>query len=149
VVNDPSELLIFATPALASAAVAGTAWWTRSVAVRVGRTVAASAARAAVQRWIPVALVVLISVTIGVLAYLGRALEVSSDRALHGAVIAALATAMALGIYWALGIVARRAATVVGLWALSLVPLYLFGFFAWIAVARYTQCGPQAYECPV
>lgn len=87
--------------------------------------------------------------TVGVLAYLGRALEVSSGQALHGAVIAMLATAVALGMYWALGIAARRVATVVGLWALSLVPLYYFAFFAWIALARYTQCGPQAYECPV
>ena len=148
-VNDPSELLIFATPALASAAVAGTAWWTRSVAVRVGRTVAASAARAAVQRWIPVALVVLISVTIGVLAYFGRALDVSSGQALHGAVIALLASALALAGYWVLGIVARHLVIVFGVWALSLVPLYSDAFFAWIVVAGYTQCGPQAYECPL
>lgn len=150
-VNNASEILIFATPVVASAAVTGAAWWTQPgrAALRAGRAAAISAGRAAAPRWIPVALAALISVTVGVLAYLGRTLEVSSDRALHGAVIATLATAVALGIYWALGIVARRVATVVGLWALSLVPLYYFAFFAWIAVAGYTQCGPQAYECPV
>jgi hypothetical protein len=150
-VNNATEILIFATPAVASAAVTGAAWWTKHgrATLRAGRAAAISVGRAAAQRWIPAALAALSSVTVGVLAYLGRALEVSSGQALHGAVIATLATAVALGLYWALGIVARRVATVVGLWALSLVPLYSYAFFAWIAVAGYTQCGPQAYECPL
>lgn len=150
-VNNATEILIFATPVVASASVAGAAWWTRHgrAALHTGRAAAISVGRAAVERWILLALAALISITVGLLAYLGRALEVSSGQALHGAVIATLATAAALGMYWALGIVARRLATVVGLWALSILPLYYYAFFAWIAVARYTQCGPQAYECPV
>jgi hypothetical protein len=149
--NTPIELLIFATPALASAAVAGAAWWTEPgrAALRAGRAAAISVGRAAVQRWIPVAMVALISVTIGVLAYVGHALEVSSAQALHGAVIALLASALALGMYWGLGIVVRHLVTLGGLWVVSLLPLYFYAFFAWILVAGYTQCGPQAYECPL
>lgn len=146
-----TQLLTFATPPLASAAIAGSAWWYEPgrAALRAGGAAAISIGRAAVQRWIPVTVAALISVAIGALVYVGRALEVSNAQALHGAVIAALASALALGVYWVLGIVVRRLVTLGGLWALSLLPLYFYGFFAWIFVARYTQCPPNAYECPV
>jgi hypothetical protein len=150
-VNNGIEVLILGTPALASAAVAGAAWWTKPgrAALRAGRAAAISVVRAAVQQWIPVVLAGLISVAIGVLVYIGHALDVSSNQALHGAVIALLASALALGIYWALGRFVRQRAMLVVVWVASLVPLYYYAFFAWIAVAAYTQCGPQAYECPV
>lgn len=146
-----NNMLIYAAPALASAAVAGLAWRTKPgrAALHAGRAAAISVGRAAVQRWIPVALAALISTTIGVLVYLGHALDVSSGQALHGAVIAVVASILALAGYWALGIVARHFVTVFGVWALSLMPLYYYAFLAWIAVAGYTQCGPQAYECPI
>ena len=150
-VNTVGQVLIFATPALASAAVAGAAWRMERgrAAIRAGRVAAISVARAAVRRWIPVALAALISVTIGVLAYLGHAVDVTSGRALHGALLALLASAIALGVYWVLGIVVRRLVTLGGLWALSLMPLYSYALVAWLVVAGYTQCGPQAYECPL
>ncbi|HET6867069.1 MAG TPA: hypothetical protein VFH80_14205 [Solirubrobacteraceae bacterium] len=150
-VNSSTEILILATPAPASAAVAGVAWWYKPgrAAVQAGRAAAISVGRAAAQRRIPAALAALISITVGSLAYVGRALEVSSGQALHGAVIAALASAIALGLYWFLGIVIRRLVTLFGVWVLSLMPLYFYVFLAWIMVARYTQCGPQAYECPL
>ena len=140
-VNNFGEVLVLTTPALATAAVAGVTWWSRP-----GRAPANSVALGG---WIPIALAALISVTIGVLAYLGHALDVSGGRALHGAVLALLASATALGAYWVLGIFVRRLVTLGGLWALSLMPLYLYALFAWLAVAGYTQCGPQAYECPL
>jgi len=151
VVNNATAILIFATPGVASAAVAGTAWWTKPgrAALRTGRAVAGSAVRMAAKRWTPAALVALISVAVGVLAYNGHALDVSSAQALHGAVIALLASAVALGAYWALGRVARHLGTVFGLWAVGLFPLYFYAFWAWLLVAGYTQCGPQAYECPL
>jgi hypothetical protein len=103
----------------------------------------------AAQRSIPAALVALISVTLGVLAYTGHALEVSSAQALHGAIIALLASALALGMYWVLGCVVRHLVTLGGLWVVSLAPLYFYALWAWLLVAGYTQCGPQAYECPL
>jgi hypothetical protein len=96
-----------------------------------------------------VALTAVISVTIGALAYFGHAVDVSGPRALHGALLALLASAIALGVYWVLGIVVRQLVTLGGLWVLSLMPLYFYALFAWLVVAGYTQCGPQAYECPV
>jgi hypothetical protein len=102
-----------------------------------------------VQRWIPAALVALISATLGVLAYVGHALGVSSAQALHGAVIALLASAVALVIYWVLGRVVRHLVNLGGLWVVSLAPLYFYALWAWLVVAGYTQCGPQAYECPL
>jgi hypothetical protein len=145
-----SEFLIFVTPGLASAAVAGAAWWTRPgrAALRTGKAAAISVARAAVERWIPVALAALISITLGVVAYAGHTLDVSSGRALHGAVIALLASAGALAIYWAMGRFVRQIAMLVGLWALSLVPLYYYAFFALVVVVTYTQCAPGNSDCP-
>jgi hypothetical protein len=64
-------------------------------------------------------------------------------------VLALLASALALTMYWALGIVVRHLVTLAGLWVVSLVPLYFYAFFAWLIVAGHTQCGPQAYECPL
>jgi hypothetical protein len=136
---------------VASAAVAGAAWWTQPgrAALRAGRTAAISVGRAAAERWTPVALAALISVTLAVLAYVNHALDVSSGQALHGAVIALLASAVALGGYWALGVVVRRLVTLAGLWVVSLGPLYFYALWAWLVVLGYTQCGPQAYECPL
>lgn len=150
-VNNAAEMLIFAAPAVASAAVAGAAWWTQPgrAAIRAGRAAAISVGRAAAERWTPVVLAALISVTLAVLAYVDRALDVSSGQALHGAVIALLASAVALGMYWALGVVVRRLVTLAGLWVVSLAPLYFYALWAWLVVLGFTQCGPQAYECPL
>lgn len=150
-VNNLAELLTYATPALASAAVAGAAWWTAPgrAALRAGSAAAISAGRAAVERWIPAALVALISVTLGVLAYVGHALEVSGAQALQGAAIAVLASGLALGMYRAMGRLARRLPWLAVGWVASLVPLYLYALLAFLIVAGYTQCGPQAYECPL
>jgi hypothetical protein len=150
-VNKLEQILAVSTPALASAAVAGAAWWSQhgNDVLRAGRAAASSVGRVVIRRWIPVALAALISVTIGALVYSGHAVEVSGARALHGALLALLASAIALGVYWILGIVVRRLVTLAGLWVLGLMPLYFYALFAWLVVAGYAQCGPQAYECPV
>src|SRR6185437_2345043 len=148
-VNNASEILFYAAPGVASAAVAGAAWWTKPgrAALRAGKAAAISVVRAAVQQSVPVVLAGLISVTLGVLAYTGHALDVSSDQALHGAVIALLASALALGIYWALGRFVRQLAMLVVVWVASLVPLYFYAFFALIIVLRNTQCRPGNPGC--
>ncbi len=147
-----SEILVYATPALASLAVAGSAWWTapgRVGTLRARRTAVFSACRVVAKRWIPVALVALISVTLGVLAYSGHAPDVSRSQALAGAAIALLACGMALSMYWALGRLVRRLPFLVVGWIASLVPLYAYALLALLIVAGHTQCGPEAYECPL
>ncbi|MGN6866818.1 MAG: hypothetical protein ACTHMY_00280 [Solirubrobacteraceae bacterium] len=49
-VNNATEVLIYATPAMASAAVAGAAWWTKPgrAALRAGKVAAMSVVRTAV-----------------------------------------------------------------------------------------------------
>jgi hypothetical protein len=150
-VDNFPEILIIATPALASAAVVAAAWWTKPgrVALRAGRAAAISVVRVALRRCVPAALVASISVTLGVLAYVGHAPDVSGDQAIHGAVIALLASALALSIYWALGRFVRRLAMLVVVWVASLVPLYYYAFFALIIALTYTQCGPGASDCPL
>lgn len=142
--NNSAQFLVFAVPALASLVVAGTTWWT---APRRGATL--SVVRAAVQRWIPAALVTLISVAFGVAAYLGHAPGVGTDRVLEGAVIALVASGFALSLYWVLGRAVRHAATLIGAWALSLLPLYYDTLIALLMVVAYTQCGPGAPDCPL
>ena len=150
-VNSLTEALLFATPALVSLAVTSATWWTAPdrAAPRAGGTVATRSVRVGPKQLIPIWLVGLISATLGVLAYLGHAPEVGSGQAVHGGAIAFLATAFPLGMYWVLARLARRMPSVVVGWVASLVPLYFYAFFAWIWVAGYTQCGPQAYECPL
>jgi hypothetical protein len=144
------QFLFISTPGLASAAVAGDAWWTKPAraALRAGGAAARSVGRVAVQRWIPAALVVLISVTLGVLAYVGHTPDVSGDRVIHGAVIALLASGLALSLYWGLARVVREFVTLFAVWVLSLVPLYYYAFFAFVIVVTYTQCGPASIDCP-
>ena len=144
-------VLLWATPAVATLAVAGAAWWTKpgSAALRAGGAASSPGGRAALRRSIPAALAALISVTLAVLAYMGHASDVTSDRALAGAAVAALASAVALGMYWAIGRVVRHLVTLAGLWVVALMPLYFYAFVVFLWVATYTQCGPQSYECPV
>jgi hypothetical protein len=143
-----SESLLFAAPALASLAVAGASWWAKPGRVpRSGDE--AEAGRAIAPRWIAVALAALISVAFGVEAYVDHAAEVSSGQALGGAVIALLATTVPLGVYWAMGLLTRRLEWLVVVWVASLVPLYVYALVALLLVISHTQCGPQAYECPL
>ena len=149
--NALSEVLLYGTPAVASLAVAGSAWWTASGRTTVDRTRAGgmSVSRVAGQRWISAALVAAISVALGVLSYAGHAPDVSRSQALDGAAIALLASAPPLGMYWALGRLVRRLPSLVVGWIASLVPLYFYAFLALVIVAGHTQCGPEAYECPL
>lgn len=147
--NDLRVLLIYATPAVASAVVGGAAWWTRPgrAALRAGGAATMSIARAAARTCIPAALVVSISIGLGALAYGGHAPYVSSDRAVHGALIALLASVLALSVYWGLGRVVRQLAMLVVVWVASLVPLYFYAFFALVFALTYTQCGPENPGC--
>src|SRR5690348_9565929 len=116
--KDLHLLLVYATPAVASAAVGGAAWWTKPgrAALRAGGAATMSIVRAAVRRCIPAALVLSIGIGLGALAYGGHAPYVSSDRAVHGAVIALLASVLALSVYWGLGRVVRQLAMLVVVW---------------------------------
>lgn len=147
--SDFTVLLFYATPAVASAVVGGVAWWTTPgrAALRASGAAAMSIVRVAVRRCIPAALVVSISVALGALAYAGHASYVSSGRAVHGAVIAVLASALALSLYWGLGRVVRQLAMLIVVWVASLVPLYFYAFFALVFALTYTQCGPGNPGC--
>lgn len=147
--SDLTVLLFYGTPAVASAVVTGAAWRTKPgrAALRAGGAAATSIVRAAVRRWIPAALVVSISAALGALAYAGHAPEVSAGQAVHGAVIALLASALALSVYWALGRFVRQLAMLIVVWVASLVPLYFYAFFALIIALTYTQCGPGNSGC--
>jgi hypothetical protein len=147
-VNSFTELLICGTPAVVTAAVAGTAWWTQPPrrALRVGGAVAGSALRRAARREIPVALVALTSVACGVLAFVTHPADVSGGRALGGAVVALMASALPLSLYWVMGRVVRRLLVLVVAWAVSLAPLYYYALFAALIVFSLSQCGP-ASDC--
>jgi hypothetical protein len=145
-VSNASALLIYATPGVASAAVAGAAWWTERGRAAL-RAVAGSAVRMAAKRLIPAALVALISLALGVVAYAGHAPDVSGDQAVHGAAIALLASALALSVYWGLGRFVRRFGALMAVWMVSLVPLYFYAFFALVIALTYTQCGPGNPGC--
>jgi hypothetical protein len=147
--NDFTVVLFYGTPAVVSAVVGGAAWWTERgrAALCAGGAAAMSVVRAAVRRSIPAALVVSISVAFGGLAYAGHAPDVSAGQAVHGAVIALVASALALSVYWALGRFVRQLAMLVMVWLASLVPLYFYAFFALIFALTYTQCGPGNPGC--
>jgi hypothetical protein len=134
--NNFTELLIYATPALASAAVAGAAWWTQPgrVALRAAGSVS-------------VGLAALIGVTIGVVVYSGHAADVSTGRALGGALVAFVASALPLGLYWAMGRLVRRLVVLVVAWVASLAPLYYYALFAVLITYSLTQCGATTSEC--
>ncbi len=147
--NDSTVVLFYGTPAVASALVGGVAWWSKPgrTALRAGGAAAMSIVRAAVRRWIPAALVMSISVALGALAYAGHAPEVGGGQAVHGAVIALLASAPALSVYWALGRVVRQVAMLIVVWVASLMPLYFYAFIALTFALSYTQCGPGNSGC--
>src|SRR5947209_2151868 len=118
-------------PGLASLVVTGSAW------------AAARSSRRAV-RWSAGALVLALVAAAG-MAYLTRAVDVSSAQALRGALIAALGSAVALSGYYAAGRLIRRAIVVLVLWLAGLVPLYYYAFLLFVLVAAATQCAPGAY----
>jgi hypothetical protein len=142
--NNPAELLVYATPGLASLVVACAAWWAAP-----GRAGAIPAVTASVRRYIPAALVALISVTLGVVAYAGHAPGLTGDRALEGGVVAFLASALPLSLYWLMGRVLRPLVAVVMAWAVGLAPLYYYALIASLIVVGYTQCGPGSTDCPL
>jgi hypothetical protein len=90
-----------------------------------------------------------ISVAFGLVAYLGHAPGLSSDRAVEGAVVAFLASAMPLSLYWLIGGVSRKLLLVAVVWAVSLAPLYYYALVAALVVVGYTHCGPGSTDCPL
>lgn len=154
--DEPVVFMIYATPAAASLAVAVAAWWTapgRAPLAQIAAWRSAVARSAAVRvarwRWVPVALVVLVSAAIGVLAYLTRVPDVNSSRALGGAAIALAASLVPLSIYYAIGRLIKHAMTMLGVWLVSLLPLYYYAVVALIVVSASTQCTPGQYDCPL
>jgi hypothetical protein len=133
---DVVRMITVATPALATLLVLVTAWRTSHTSGAGGRGA-------------PTALTSGISATLGAVAYLGRATGVESSQVLEGAVIAFLATALALSAYAVIGRFTRRLPFALLAWLATLVPLYVYAFFALLAVAGRTQCPPDAYECPI
>lgn len=123
-----TQLIAFATPAVASVAVVCAARW-------------------AAKRWIPAALVAVISVTLGVVAYLARAPGLSIGQAIAGAVVAVLASSLPLSLYWAMGRFVRDLVALVVGWVASLAPLYFYALYALLFVVAYTQCGGSS-GCP-
>ncbi|SRR5581483_8422989 len=80
-----------------------------------------------------------------------RAAGVHEGALIAGVAIAAVFVAiLPLIAYYELGraMLGHRVVLAV-LWLLSLVPLYFYLFFAWLAVAAKVSCPPGAYECPV
>lgn len=123
-------------------AVACAAWWTAP------RHVAPPPVSIA-KRLIPAALVAVITVTVGVVAYLGHAPGVSTGRAIGGAVVAVLASVLPLSLYWAAGRFVRDLVDLVLAWLASLAPLYIYAVIESLIVVAYTQCGPGSSECPL
>jgi hypothetical protein len=138
-------------PALASLAVVCAAWWTapRRAALRPGGTAANPIVRPIGRRWFPASLVLVISATLGVLAYLCHAPDLSGDRAIGGAVVAVVAASLPLSLYWALGRFVRDIVALVVAWMASLVLLYYYALIAVLIVVGYTQCGPGSSSCPL
>lgn len=85
----------------------------------------------------------------GVAVYAGRDAGVTTGRALHGAVVAALATGLPLTGYYALAAWARPRLVVFGCWVLSLVPLYIYFLIVLFGVAGLTNCPPGVSDCPL
>ena len=99
--------------------------------------------------WCSRGLALLISGLVSLWSYLARASDVSAGRALGGASIAALASSVVLSLYHLAGRHIQRPLLLAAGWLASLIPLYYFYFILAIATARYTQCAPGQYECPV
>jgi hypothetical protein len=91
----------------------------------------------------------LISALLALWSYLARAYDVTDGRALAGAVIAVLGSALPLSVYHLAGRHIKRPVVLAACWLISLIPLYYYSFFVGLAVAAYTQCAPGQYECPI
>lgn len=133
---DIGALIFWIVPGLTSLVIVLTAWRT-------------SPKRAAGWREAPTAPVAITSAALGTVAYLTHAAGVESSRVLDGAGIAFVATALALSAYYAVGRLSPRLWLAVVTWVVTQVPLYVFAFIVWLAVAANTQCPPDAYECPI
>ena len=55
----------------------------------------------------------------------------------------------ALSAYYAVGRLSPRLWLAVVTRVVTQVPLYVFAFIGWLAVAANTQRPPDAYECPI
>jgi hypothetical protein len=101
-----------------------------------------------------VRLVVLVAIVtsaalVGVTVYADRAAGVSSGRALHAAVLAAVATAVPLTGYYGLAAWVRWRVLVYGCWVLSLFPLYIYAVALFFGILSAATCAPGAYDCPL
>ena len=98
---------------------------------------------------IPLALAVAAGTVVAVLVFGGRESDVTTARAVEGAVVAGTSAAVALAAYYMLGRLVRHPVALGAAWLFSLVPLYLGGFLVLIWTADLTQCTPDDYECPL
>lgn len=85
----------------------------------------------------------------GIAVYAGKGQSVNSARALHAAIVAALATGLPLAGYYAIASWLRSRAIVFTGWLLSLFPLYVYFLLVVLSVAHLANCAPNASDCPI
>lgn len=81
--------------------------------------------------------------------YIDRDPTVLGSAALAGALITLGAVALPMVVYYLLGLNVRPTWVIVPVWLGSLIPLAVYAFVLGFAVIAKTQCGHDAYECPV
>lgn len=85
----------------------------------------------------------------GIAVYAGKDQSVNSARALHAAIVTALATGLPLAGYYAIASWLRSRAIVFTGWLLSLFPLYVYFLLVVLTVAHLANCAPNASDCPI
>jgi hypothetical protein len=104
-------------------------------------------------RWahaVVLAVIVGISLALGVATFSQHSSEVSASRALGGSVIAgALGGLLPLTAYFELGYRVRSRIVLIVCWLVSVVPFYYYAIVLVLLVAAQTNCTPDQYECPV
>jgi hypothetical protein len=100
-------------------------------------------------RLVPALAIAGVSAAAAYAVYIDRDPTVLGSAALAGTLITLGAVALPMAGYYLLGLNVNPPWVLVPVWLGSLIPLAVYTFVVGFAVIAKTQCGPDAYECPV
>src|SRR3954447_26041048 len=109
--------------------------------------------RLAQRRWLNPWLLIAVALAVGLLAgayVAGRDADVHTGAVVAGVILASLflGAVPVLLYYWLGRALARNPPLLAIAWFLTLLPLYVYSFFAVVFTVKLVACPPDAYECP-